>query len=272
MHAFTVDLEEWFCTHNFQGVIAYADWDKLESRIERQVTDFLELLHRYEVKATFFVLGWVAARHPNLIRTLVREGHEVGSHGFSHQPTWQHSPESFRVDLALSTSLLTELLGVKPTAFRAPAFSITKQTAWAIEALQEAGYTTDSSVYPIGVHPEYGISDAALTPYHWPSGMREQPLSCVTYLGKRLPISGGAYFRFLPYAMYRRLVQRLEAQGRTLNFYLHPWEIDSRLPHVRGLAYSRYARHYTGLAQVKPKLERLLSDFQFGPLTHAFSC
>ncbi|MEJ7661391.1 MAG: polysaccharide deacetylase family protein [Hymenobacter sp.] len=199
MHAFTIDLEEWFCTHNFQGVIKYADWEGLESRIERQMAYLLELLGRHGVKATFFVLGWVAARHPDLIRTLVREGHEIGSHGFSHQPTWQHSVPSFRADLALSTSLLAELLGRPPTIFRAPAFSITKQTSWAIEVLQGAGYTTDSSVYPTGAHPEYGIGDAPLAPYDWPGGLREQPLSCATYFGKRLPISGGAYFRLLPY-------------------------------------------------------------------------
>lgn len=271
MHAFTIDLEEWFCTHNFQEVIKYEDWNKLESRICRQVEQFLELLNKHEVKATFFVLGWVAERHAGLIQEIAREGHEIGSHGFSHQLTWTHTPESFKKDLELSTRAIANIVGTQPTSFRAPAFSIVKQTEWAIEVLQDAGYSADSSVYPIAVHPEYGIGDAPLTPYIWPNGMAEIPLSCVEYHGKRLPISGGAYFRFLPYPIYRKLIHRLERQGRKLNFYIHPWEIDSHIPEVSGLSYQRKMRHYTGIKQVKPKLEKLLADFQFTTISKVFS-
>lgn len=270
MHAFTIDLEEWFCTHNFQGVIAYQDWPKLESRVRGQVQQFLDLLGRHDVKATFFVLGWVAERHPDLILNIAEAGHEIGSHGFRHQPTWQHTRESFQADLALSTKAIAAILGKPPTAFRAPAFSIVKQTAWAVEVLREAGYTTDSSVYPVGLHPEYGISDAPLVPYLWPNRLREIPLSCVEYYGHRLPISGGAYFRFLPYRVYRQLVERLEKQGRKLNFYIHPWEIDSHIPEVKGLSFQRAMRHYTGLKRVAGKLEKLLTDFRFTTLSSAF--
>jgi polysaccharide deacetylase family protein (PEP-CTERM system associated) len=270
MHAFTIDLEEWFCTHNFQQIIAYEEWDKLESRIISQTEQFLELLNKYDVKATFFVLGWVAERHPELIKSIARAGHEIGSHGFSHQLTWQHSRDSFKADLALSTAAIHHVLGIRPTAFRAPAFSIIKKTEWAIEVLKEAGYELDSSVYPVAVHPEYGIGDAPLTPYQWPNGVAEVPLSCVQYYGKRLPISGGAYFRFLAYPLYRKLVRRLEKEGRKLNLYIHPWEIDSHIPAVKGLSYQRHLRHYTGLAQVKPKLQKLFTDFEFTTLSAAF--
>ncbi|MBO2011469.1 XrtA system polysaccharide deacetylase [Hymenobacter negativus] len=270
MHAFTIDLEEWFCTHNFQGIIAYEDWDKLESRIGGQTEQLLELLDKYHVKATFFVLGWVAERHPELLQSITRAGHEIGSHGFSHQLTWQHSRESFKQDLALSTAAIQAVLGSRPTAFRAPAFSVIKQTDWAIDVLKESGYETDSSVYPVSVHPEYGIGDAPLAPYRWANGMAEIPLSCVQYYNKRIPISGGAYFRFMAYPLYRKLVKQLEKEARKLNFYIHPWEIDGDIPKVKGLSYQRRLRHYTGLAQVKPKLERILGDFEFTTLSNAF--
>jgi len=139
-----------------------------------------------------------------------------------------------------------------------------------MEVLKETGYVTDSSVYPVGVHPEYGIGDAPLIPYAWPNGIREIPLSCVEYYGKRLPISGGAYFRFLPYPVYRKLIKRLEKEGRKLNFYIHPWEIDPRIPAVKGLSYQRKIRHYTGLEHVKPKLDKLLTDFSFTTLSTVF--
>lgn len=270
MHAFTIDLEEWFCTHNFQKVISYEEWDSLESRIIDQTEQFLELLDRHQVKATFFVLGWVAERQPALLKTIARAGHEIGSHGFSHQLTWQHSRDSFRADLERSTAAIYNVLGVHPTAFRAPAFSVVKKTEWAIDVLQESGYEVDSSVYPVAVHPEYGIGDAPIKPYRWANGMVEIPLSCVQYYGKRVPISGGAYFRFLAYPLYRAMVKRMEKEGRKLNFYIHPWEIDGHLPKVTGLSYQRQLRHYTGLAQVKSKLQKLLTDFEFGTLSNAF--
>ena len=271
MHAFTIDLEEWFCTHNFQGVIDYENWPKLESRVCAQAEQLLELLDRHRVKATFFVLGWVAVHHAALLQKIAAAGHEIGCHGFSHQLTWRHSRASFQQDLRLATEAISAVSGVAPVAFRAPAFSIVEQTDWAIDVLKEEGYAIDSSVYPVGVHPEYGIGSAPLVPYLWPNGVREIPLSCVTYYGKRMPISGGAYFRFLPYPLYRKLVKRLEKEGRKLNFYIHPWEIDCNAPKVTGLPYQRYLRHYTGLRQVKPKLERLFGDFEFGTLSGVFA-
>lgn len=269
-HAFTIDLEEWFCTHNFQHVIKYNDWEHLEKRVENQADYLLKILDENNVKATFFILGWVADHFPSLIRRIARGGHEIGSHGYVHWPTWRHTPYTFEQDLLASTNAIEKITRKKPTAFRAPAFSIVKKTQWALDVLAKSGYLIDSSIYPIGVHPEYGMPDASLIPEKLKNGMVEVPMSCIHVLGKRIPISGGAYFRFSPYPIFKNFVKHLEREGRALNFYIHPWEIDPGIPHVKNISFVKKIRHYTGLKSVRSKLNRLLKDFEFGTISEVF--
>lgn len=270
MHAFTIDLEEWFCTHNFSKVLQFSDWPVMESRIQYQTDLLLEMLEKANVKGTFFILGWVAQRFPGVVRNIHSAGHEIGSHGFGHQPIWNHTPASFLKDLSRSTRCIEQITNEKPVAFRAPAFSLTADTAWATDQLAKAGYKIDSSVFPINVHPEYGMPDTPLSPYMIAPSLLEVPLSCVDIGKFKIPMSGGAYFRLLPYSIYKKLVKKLEQQGRTLNFYIHPWELDCNIPHIQGLSFQRRFRHYTSLSKVAAKLTKLLDDFEFGSLSAAF--
>lgn len=271
-HAFTIDLEEWFCSHNLASAVPFTTWDLQQSLVERQVYRLVDLLNKKKVKATWFVLGWVAERYPALVKMLADEHHEIASHGYAHRLTWLHTEESFAEDLRKSTTILHSITGQPPTLFRAPAFSVVKKTSWALPILKQEGYAADSSVYPINVHPEYGWPEAGLQPFNHEVGVRELPMSCVNYFGLRVPMSGGAYLRFFPYNLYRRLIRRLEAEGRSLNFYIHPWELEENLPAVKGLGRLASARHYWGTGHsTDRKLERMLDDFQFSTLSDTYS-
>jgi polysaccharide deacetylase family protein (PEP-CTERM system associated) len=261
-NAFTIDLEDWFCSHNLQSAVSYDDWDRLESRVVSTTHHVLELLDDFNVEATFFVLGWVADRFPDLISEINDRKHEIGTHGYAHRLITQMSPESFSEDLRRSIEVIQNITSKPVHGFRAPAFSIVHSTAWAVPVMKSLGITYDSSVYPISCHPDYGITDAPLTPYYHPQGIREIPLSCVEFGSYRIPSSGGAYFRMLPYPIYRSLINRLHRQGRPLIFYLHPWELDPKIPKLRLTSFAKF-RHYTNLQFAKQKLVRLLTDFDF---------
>ena len=242
------------------------DWDTLPHRATRVTNRLLDLLEKHGVKATFFVLGWLAERHPTLVRAVQAAGHEIASHGYAHLLTWQHTPGSFDVDLKKASTSIEDCTGIRPKLFRAPAFSITQQTLWALDVLQANGIEVDSSVFPLSWHPEYGMPNASLTPFQHANGLFECPMSVLELLGKRLPMSGGAYFRLTPYPVYSAMVRRLHQQGRPLIFYLHPWEMDTEMPSLSGLSASARFRHYTNVHTVERKLERLLREFEFAPL------
>ncbi|MBC7775326.1 MAG: DUF3473 domain-containing protein [Phycisphaerae bacterium] len=270
LNAFTIDLEEWFCSHNLQSVVQPSDWDALPHRATDVTLRLLELLEKHKVKATFFVLGWLAERYPELVQAIHTAGHEIASHGHAHLLTWQHTPESFDADLKKANTVIMACTDVLPTMFRAPAFSITQRTLWATDVLKANGMEADSSVFPLSWHPEYGIPNAKLTPFFHPNGLLEIPLSVLEMMGKRFPMSGGAYFRMLPYKVYSRMVRQLHIQGRPLVFYLHPWEMDSEMPRLPGLSRWAHFRHYTNLHTVERKLVRLLEDFEFAPLRKVY--
>lgn len=270
INAFTIDLEEWFCSHNLQSVVHPNDWDQLPPRAIQVTLRLLSLLDKYGVKATFFVLGWLAERYPELVQAVHEAGHEMASHGYAHLLTWQHTKESFEADLKKAHQAIAACSGIQPTKFRAPAFSITPKTLWATEVLLANGIEVDSSVFPLSWHPEYGLPEAKLEPYYHPNGLLEIPLSVLEAFGKRLPVSGGAYFRLLPYPVYAKLIRQLHKQGRPLVFYLHPWEMDPLMPTLNGLSATARFRHYTNLHTVARKLERLLQEFEFAPLGHVF--
>jgi polysaccharide deacetylase family protein (PEP-CTERM system associated) len=259
----SVDLEDWFCVYNLSGLIPHADWDKCESRVERSTERLLDLFRRRRVEATFFVLGWVADRFPDLVREVERRGHEVATHGYSHRLLTFMQPEEFRADLMRSLESLSRMTTGEIRGFRAPSFTLTRKTLWAVDVLRECGIRYDSSVFPVRFHPDYGITDGELYPHDLAEGLTELPMSVAEVLGRRVPCCGGGYFRLYPYRVTRWLMRRCNAQQRPVIFYLHPWEVDPDQPRVRGLPWSKRFRHYNNLEKTEERLDRLLEDFAF---------
>ena len=259
----SVDVEDWFSVHNLSRIIPYDAWDRCESRVERNTLRLLDTFARHGVEATFFVLGWVADRFPDLVREIERRGHEVASHGYAHRLLTAMRPEEFRADLDRSLSVLARAASQEVRGFRAPSFSLTGKTLWAVDIMLESGIGYDSSVFPVGFHPDYGIAEAELVPHRLPGGLTELPMGVATVFGRRVPCSGGGYFRLYPYALTRALMRRCNREGRSVMFYLHPWEVDPEQPRVRGLPWSKRFRHYNNLERTEDRLERLLGDFSF---------
>jgi polysaccharide deacetylase family protein (PEP-CTERM system associated) len=262
-NAFTVDLEDWFCSHNLKSAIKYEDWDKLESRVEKNTYSILNLLEKSNTKATFFVLGWVSDRFPSLIKDIHTAGHEIASHGYAHQQVTGLNKEEFREDIRKSVASLERIIGKNPIGYRAPAFSITSKNLWAFDILKDQKFVYDSSVYPISIHPEYGIGNIDLSIHKLEQGLLEVPLSCTEGPGNlRIPCSGGAYLRFYPFSFFRYLARKVNAQNRHFIFYIHPWEVDPK-PLKVNLPYSRSMRHYFNLKGTLKKIEVLLEEFEF---------
>ncbi|HEY0677235.1 MAG TPA: XrtA system polysaccharide deacetylase [Chitinophagaceae bacterium] len=267
--AFTVDVEDWFCSHNLQQSISYNDWNNLEGRVERNTHRLLKLLDWHHVKATFFVLGWVAEKYPSLVKDIASMGHEIGSHGYRHQLVTKMTRKTFSEDLILSIDSIRDSCGIMPVGYRAPAFSITEKTLWALQILKEAGFKYDSSIYPISMHPDYGFPGASLVPYEPVPGLTEIPMSCSEKWGMRIPCSGGAYLRFFPYTVFTKLVKEVLNAGRPYIFYIHPWELDKDSPRVP-LPFLKSARHYANLHTTEQKLNRLLQEFEFTSINKIF--
>lgn len=269
LNALTIDVEEYFQATNLNGRVPRSRWDLQESRIESNTQWLLELLTECGVRGTFFILGWVAQRHPNMVRNIQREGHEIASLGYGHDLLGELTPEEFRADLRRSRRLLEEIAGKPVTLYRAPGFSVGPRTLWALDVLIEEGYTLDSSTCPFR-HNGYGIPGAPLEPYRMEreSGhIWEFPLPVCHVLGWPLPL-GGASFRLYPYALTRRALLSINAQGRPFSFYLRPWEIDPDQPRLRPALLGGY-RHYVGLQRSADRLEQLFRDFTFGTLSQA---
>ena len=261
--AFTVDVEDWY-----QGIPMDAQWKaNAERRLDMSGNRLLDLMGEHGVRGTFYVLGPVAKDHPELVRRMAREGHEIGSHGWSHDLLYDMARERFREETLRSVEVITEVSGVRPTSYRAAYFSITKKNLWALDILAELGFESDSSIFPVH-NWRYGIPDYGQAPrrVETPSGaIREFPLSVNRLLGQNVPASGGAYFRLYPYSFTRyNLNRRLRRREPTV-FYVHPWELDPDHPRVR---FDRRAMvtHYANLRSTEPKLRRLFSDFSFATL------
>lgn len=261
---FTIDVEDWFQVENYASVIERVRWAELELRVEANVDRLLALLAAKDVCATFFTLGWVAERVPELVRRVARAGHEVASHGWSHRPIWDLTREQFADDVRRSRELLCELSGQVVTGYRAPTFSITHETLWALESLAAAGYRYDSSIFPVH-HDRYGIPDAPLA-IHWrDEGLWELPLSVLQAGSLRLPVAGGGYLRLYPRALTARAVRQINAAGRPAVVYIHPWELDPEQPRVEGMGPLKSWRHHVGIRGLEGKLEWLLATFPFSP-------
>lgn len=262
-NALTIDFEDWY-----QGLeIPMAEWDRFEDRIEFSGHAVLDALAAENTKATFFVLGHVAERHPQLIREIAGAGHEVGTHGYSHTLIYNQTPEVFREELRRAIHAVEDAVGKKVLGHRAPFFSITERSLWALDILGELGVAYDTSIFPVHNY-RYGIAGAPRWPYDIERDgrvVKEFPISTWRVLGQNVPIAGGAYFRILPYAITRAGLRSINRQGRASVFYLHPWELDPdhpRIPLPRRIA----ATHYFNLRGATARFRRLLRDFKFAPM------
>ncbi len=268
LNALTVDVEDYYHVSAFEEVAPRERWDSFPPRIALGTHKILDLLARHGVRATFFILGWVAERSPGLVRAIQSAGHEVACHGYWHRLVYQQTPEEFRADLCRARDMLQDITGERVTAYRAPSFSITRASLWALDVLIEEGFLYDSSVYPT-YHDRYGIPGAPA----WPHMIRrragvihEFPMPVYRKLGYPLPIGGGGYFRLYPYWFTRRGLSALNAAGKPFVCYVHPWELDPDQPRLPARWLRRW-RHYIGLSRTERKLGRLLDDFRFGTLS-----
>ncbi|MEH6828915.1 MAG: XrtA system polysaccharide deacetylase [Parasphingorhabdus sp.] len=266
LNAMSVDIEDWFQVGAFETVIDRGDWDQLEHRVERNTNAVLALFDEAGIKATFFVLGWVAERYPALMQQIAAAGHEIANHGYDHARVFTLSPDQFREDLDRSRKILEDTSGQKVVGYRAPSFSIDQRTPWAHEILAEQGYAYSSSVAPIH-HDHYGWAGSPR--FAWKPvenyDFIELPVTTVK-LGKRiLAAGGGGFFRLLPYALYRRSIRKMyRDDGHGAIFYFHPWEIDPDQPRVGNAPIKSKLRHYTNLKGMRAKLLRAGQDFDWG--------
>lgn len=270
-NALTIDVEDYFHVASLAPSIPRETWGEREYRVERNVEHLLELFDRHGTRATFFILGWVADRSPAVVRRIAEAGHEVASHGWSHELIYRQTPELFREETLRSKQLLEDLTGAAVRGYRAASFSITPRSRWALDALIDAGFDYDSSVFPIR-HDRYGMPDANPAPARItaPSGrsLVEFPMSIARWGRLKLPVSGGGYFRIFPYALTRLGLRRINRHHRRpFVFYLHPWEVDPGQPRVKASRLSTF-RHYTNLEICSARLSRLMTEFSFDSLEH----
>lgn len=263
----TIDVEDYFHVSAFEHVVRQADWDKFESRVVNNCRRILTLLDAHGVKATFFVLGWVAEHYPDLVREIEQGGHEIACHSFYHRLVYDLTPDEFREDTLRAKNILEQITGKPVFGYRAPSYSITGKSLWAFDILEELGFTYDSSVFPI-YHDRYGIPDAPRFPYMVPGhNLKEYPISTSMAYGLKVPVSGGGYFRLFPYNFIRWALRKVNREeNQPFIFYLHPWEIDPEQPRVKtGSLVSKF-RHYVNLSKTQKRFHNLLTDFSFCPI------
>jgi polysaccharide deacetylase family protein (PEP-CTERM system associated) len=271
-NAMTVDVEDWFQVQAFATTIDRRDWETLERRVEANTARILDMFAQAGVTATFFTLGWVAQRHPALVRRIVAGGHELASHGYYHRLAHEQTPADFATDVGDARRLLEDIGGVAVQGYRAPTFSINTRNPWAFDVLEEQGYRYSSSIYPIR-HDLYGMPHAPRFPFR-PEGTQllEIPMTTVRLGGRNLPCAGGGYFRLLPYEIFRAGLRRVNATDRAPGiFYTHPWEIDAAQPRVDAAPRMAKFRHYLNLSRTQDRIGRLLQDFRWGRVDQVFA-
>jgi polysaccharide deacetylase family protein (PEP-CTERM system associated) len=270
-HIFSVDVEEYFQVNAFEGVAPRERWDGYPARVYESTRAILDLLDRRGARGTFFTLGWIAEKRPEVVRAIADAGHEVASHGYWHRRVPTLTPDQFREDVRTSKDALEQLTGRAVLGYRAPSFSIIPGVEWALDVLAEEGYRYDSSRFPIR-RPDYGSPDVPRVPHtvQTPSGeLLELPLATTTLLGKPFPAAGGGYLRQFPFALIRRAFREASAAGTPAMFYIHPWEVDPAQPRLPVSAVTR-VRHYRGLARTLPLMDRLLAEFPFTSVDAVF--
>ena len=270
-NALTIDVEDYFQVSAFAPHINRSDWNGLECRVEKNVNTILEMLSKHGVKATFFTLGWIAERYPEMVREIVRNGHELASHGYGHERANTQTELAFFTDVQLAKMVLEDLSGIEVKGYRAPSFSIGSVNLWAFESLASAGYQYSSSVYPIK-HDHYGMPESPRFAYEACPGVMEIPMTTCRVLNRNLPSGGGGYFRFFPYAFSQWMIRHVNAhEGESSVFYFHPWEIDLDQPRVEGLSRKTRFRHYVNIERMKNRLNQLLIDFKWDRMDKVFA-
>ncbi len=267
----TVDVEDWFQVQAFADTIGRDQWDTLPRRVEVNTNRILQMFADAGVQATFFTLGWVAQRHPALVRRIVAGGHELASHGYAHRLAHEQSPADFRADVARARRLLEDVGGVAVRGYRAPTFSINMRNPWAFDVLADEGYHYSSSLFPIR-HDLYGMPDAPRLPHRVAAGrLLEIPMTTVRLGGRNLPCSGGGYFRLFPYAVFRAGLRRFNTSDRARGiFYTHPWEIDPEQPRVDAAPRMARFRHYVNMSRTAGRIASLLRDFAWDRVDRVF--
>lgn len=269
-NALTVDVEDYFQVSAFAPHIGRCDWDMRECRVECNVERILALLAERDIQATFFTLGWIAQRYPKLVRRIVDGGHELASHGYSHERVSDLSEQEFFDDIYRAKALLEDISGARVQGYRAPSFSIGSGNLWALDVLRRAGYSYSSSIYPVR-HDHYGMPDAPRFAHQVRDGLMEIPPTTVRLFNRNLPSSGGGYFRLLPYCLSRWMLRQVNRQDQLpAVFYFHPWEIDVGQPRVDGIGLKTRFRHYVNIGRMEQRLVRLLQDFRWGRMDHIF--
>ena len=263
----TIDVEDYFQVAAFEKVIQPANWDSYASRVERNTCKILDLLDANAVKGTFFIVGWTAERYPDMVREIAARGHGIGCHSYRHQKIYNLTPEEFRQDTQKAKDILEEITGLPITGYRAPTYSITKKSLWALDILEELGFKWDSSIFPV-LHDNYGIPDAPRFEYKLPEhNLKEYPISTVLFFGRKVPVAGGGYFRIFPYWFTKAALSKINSQeNKPFIFYLHPWEVDPDQPRVGDAGWKSRFRHYRNLDKTEDRLKCLLQDFQFRPI------
>jgi len=267
-NALTIDVEDWFQVANLQRVISYDDWEKCESRVFMNMIRILDILAKTNVKATFFVLGWIAEKTPEIVQIIHSEGHEIASHGYSHRNVYELTENDFRQEIAVSIELIESITHQSIIGFRAPNYSIKPDTKWAWKILAQFGIKYDSSIFPVK-HDRYGFLAAPRFPFtidlKEDGKLVEFPLSTIRIWGNNIPVAGGAYLRLYPYWFIRAAIKKLNADGNPAIIYLHPWELDANQPRQQ-INFMAKFRHYGNLLVTEHKLKRLLDDFPFAPI------
>lgn len=269
VNALTIDVEDWFHANALSAAVPRSAWNDLPQGAERNTRHLLDILSAHDVRATFFVLGWVAERCPEMVRDIVARGHELACHGYSHKLVFEQSEGEFRAESIRAKTILEDVSGLPIKGYRASTYSITKRSLWALDVLLDLGFQYDSSIFPIR-HDVYGLREAGRWPDYFgtPSGRRiiEFPISTLECMGFRLPIAGGGYFRLIPFSMTKFALRYINSRdAMPFVFYLHPWEIDQSQPRVSVGTLSSF-RHYTNLHRTEARFEKLLRGFCFAPM------
>jgi len=270
VNALTIDVEDYFQVSALASHFPRSEWERVPCRVERNVDLILGLLDERGTMATFFTLGWIAERYPQLVRRIAAAGHEIASHGYEHERASAQSPECFSADIVLAKAVLEDIAGQCVSGYRAPSFSIGKDNLWAHDCIAEAGYAYSSSVYPVK-HDHYGMPDAPRFPYRLENGLLEVPVTTMRWLGRNWPAGGGGYFRLLPYAVSRWQIGKVNREdGQPAIFYFHPWEVDPGQPRVHDASAKARFRHYLNLERTEQRLRCLLRDFSWGRADQVF--
>jgi polysaccharide deacetylase family protein (PEP-CTERM system associated) len=269
VNALTIDVEDYFQVSALAPYIPRNDWERTDCRVEPNVDRILSMLDDHAARATFFTLGWIADRYPQLVRRIVDGGHELASHGYAHLRATDQDAATFLADISRAKRVLEDIGGVEVQGYRAPSFSIGATNPWAFDCIRQSGYRYSSSVYPIR-HDHYGMPDAPRFTHRIRDGLLEVPVATMRLLDRNWPAGGGGYFRLMPYAMSRWLLRRVnEVDHQPAIFYFHPWEIDAAQPRVRGIDLKTRFRHYVNLGRTERRLRRLLADFGWGRVDEA---